>query len=248
MLQSRTTVRVIQFSHERSGLIATGKPASGCTVTRIFGFDILGSPRLCEISYCGKHFPNATSGLSGPSSRIFRRSSAHTTFFLSAESRSTFASQATYWMLNTTANALAISRSTASDSLPRRLTNRSCASDRTWKASAAEGLSRPFSASGWRSHHPWRNTVTILPLGNGDDYLERQYPYRVIIHNDGRAGFLDLPPMAGSRLMSQISPLCMQILAIESLEAGQLTVRCVVSKQGLCRRAQLGLRIPSRKL
>src|SRR5688572_30645566 len=34
-----------------------------------------------KTSYCGKHFPNATSSLSGPSSRIFRRSSAHTTFF-----------------------------------------------------------------------------------------------------------------------------------------------------------------------
>src|SRR3954470_13752145 len=33
-----------------------------------------------ERSYCGKHFPNATSSLRGPLSRIFRRSRAHTTF------------------------------------------------------------------------------------------------------------------------------------------------------------------------
>src|SRR5207249_131411 len=31
--------------------------------------------------YWGKHFPNASSSLSGPSSLIFRRRSAHTTFF-----------------------------------------------------------------------------------------------------------------------------------------------------------------------
>lgn len=37
--------------------------------------------RASKIRYCGKHFPNATSSLSGPASRIFRRSSAQTTFF-----------------------------------------------------------------------------------------------------------------------------------------------------------------------
>src|SRR5206468_6362549 len=31
--------------------------------------------RVQDQTYCGKHFPNATNSLSGPSSRIFRRSS-----------------------------------------------------------------------------------------------------------------------------------------------------------------------------
>jgi hypothetical protein len=39
------------------------------------------APSACtKISYCGKHLPNATNSLSRPLSRIFRRSSAHTTF------------------------------------------------------------------------------------------------------------------------------------------------------------------------
>jgi hypothetical protein len=54
---------------------------SGLCQSRLFFHFILPSAAFVKSSYWGKQFPNAISSLSGPSSRTFRRSNAHTMFF-----------------------------------------------------------------------------------------------------------------------------------------------------------------------
>ena len=54
-------------------------------------------------------------------------------------------------------------------SLPKRRTNRSWERERTWKASAAEGLSRPFSGCGSIRTSQGGLAVMLLPGGEGDN-------------------------------------------------------------------------------
>ena len=70
----------------------------------------------------------------------------------------------------------------------------------------------------------------ILPLGDGNDHLQRQDTYGIVVDDDRRADFLISAPIVGSKLMSQISPLCTEILAVKNREGREFGIGLVIAK------------------